>query len=289
MDISDRTKLARLSLKGLSIGDAFGQQFFATPELLMSRQLPTYPWTITDDTVMAVSVVETLEEEGHIAPDLLAQKFAERYSADPWRGYGGTAHGILQRIGKGVAWQVAAGEVFDGAGSMGNGGAMRAGPIGGFFADDIEACIRNARLSAIVTHAHPDGQAGAIAVAVAAATAHDLHSTADPRQLLEAVIQYTPEGPTHSGLKEALETPLDYDVRTAAAKLGSGGKVISSDTVPFSLWCAAKCLRNYEEAMWTTVADWVIETPPARLQVLWSLWPLAATEYRSSGWITVSH
>ncbi|MCA9037485.1 MAG: ADP-ribosylglycohydrolase family protein, partial [Planctomycetaceae bacterium] len=81
-----------------------------------------------------------------------------------------------------------------------------------------------------------------------------LHSTADPRQMLEAVIQYTPEGPTHSGLKEALETPLDYDVRTAAARLGSGGQVISSDTVPFSLWCAAKCLRNYEEAMWTTVA-----------------------------------
>ena len=40
----------------------------------------------------------------------------------------------------------------------------------------------------------------------------------------------------------------------AARCLGSGQRVLASDTVPFCLWCAARHLDNYEEAMWTTVA-----------------------------------
>ena len=36
--------------------------------------------------------------------------------------------------------------------------------------------------------------------------------------------------------------------------LGNGRKVISSDTVPFSLWCAARHLGDFVEAMWTTVS-----------------------------------
>ena len=249
-----RRNRARLSLKGLSIGDAFGQQFFAQPELAASRMMPTPPWTITDDTVMAVSVVETLELESRIVPDLLAEKFARRYYEDPWRGYGGTAHGILRRIYEGTSWSIAAGEVFDGSGSMGNGGAMRAGPIGGYFADDIDACVENARLSAIVTHAHPDGQAGAIAVAIAAATAVRMSADDDAGRIIEAAIAHTPSGPTLDGLHNALDTPLTVDARTASNRLGNGGRVISSDTVPFSLWAAAKCLRDFEEAMWTTVS-----------------------------------
>ena len=36
--------------------------------------------------------------------------------------------------------------------------------------------------------------------------------------------------------------------------LGTGQRVISSDTVPFALWCAARHLASYAEALWTTVA-----------------------------------
>lgn len=254
---ADRTghrRRARLSLQGLSIGDAFGQQFFSQPELIAVQELPAPPWTITDDTVMAVSVVETLETEQCINPDILAEKFGRRYHEDPWRGYGGTAHDILRRIHDGTPWQTAAGQAFDGEGSMGNGGAMRAGPIGGYFADDLPACVDNARLSATVTHAHPDGQAGAIAVAVSAAVATNLADAEDSRQIIEAAIELTPDTATRRGLQEALETPLHFDARTAANKLGNGGRVISSDTVPFSLWAAAKCLDSFEDAMWTTVS-----------------------------------
>jgi ADP-ribosylglycohydrolase len=40
----------------------------------------------------------------------------------------------------------------------------------------------------------------------------------------------------------------------AAKELGSGSRVISEDTVPFSVWCAARHLDSYEEALWSTVS-----------------------------------
>ncbi|EEF61878.1 ADP-ribosylation/crystallin J1 [Pedosphaera parvula Ellin514] len=42
----------------------------------------------------------------------------------------------------------------------------------------------------------------------------------------------------------------------AAVTLGNGSQVISSDTVPFTLWCAARYLHDYQEALWTTVAGY---------------------------------
>ena len=129
-DHADRMARARLSLTGLSVGDAFGERFFSAQAqwLISSRALPKEPWHYTDDTTMALSIVETLDERGRIDCDDLAQRFAQRYRDDPGRGYGGMAHRILTEFGSGVPWQQAAGKAFGGEGSMGNGGAMRVGP-----------------------------------------------------------------------------------------------------------------------------------------------------------------
>jgi ADP-ribosylglycohydrolase len=257
---------ARLSPEGLSVGDAFGDQFFRSQEFVLpriaGRVLPEPPWPWTDDTAMALSVVEILRSHGSIDRDALARAFADRYRSDPSRGYGSTAHGILQALGNGVPWPIAAGGVFDGQGSMGNGAAMRAAPIGAFFASDgktaneddlLDTVVRNARASAEPTHSHADGQAGAIAVAVAAAVACRW-PVPSGETLLAAVAMRTPPGPTRDGLEKARSLPLDYDVRTAAAALGTGHLVISSDTVPFALWCAARHLTDFESALWTTVS-----------------------------------
>jgi len=145
--------------------------------------------------------------------------------------------------------------VFDGQGSMGNGGGMRSAPIGGYFADDLDAVVDHARASAEPTHAHPDGKAGAIAVAVAAALAWQVgEGRFSPVRLLDEVARLTPEGPTRDGIEKAATLPLSYDVRTAVSALGNGSQVIASDTVPFALWCAARHLDNFEEAMWATVS-----------------------------------
>jgi ADP-ribosylglycohydrolase len=61
---------ARLSLDGLSVGDAFGERFFGPSgevlKRISRRELPDAPWTYTDDTEMALSIVEILEERGSI-------------------------------------------------------------------------------------------------------------------------------------------------------------------------------------------------------------------------------
>ena len=162
---------ALLALQGLSVGDAFGECFFSAPrELLRNRELPSPPWVWTDDTHMALSIVETLRAHGEIQQDALAAAFAKHFMADPYRGYGKGAFALLGRIAKGEDWRIAAPKLF-GHGSYGNGAAMRAAPIGGFFSGDPSRAASEAQLSAAVTHAHREGQAGAMAVAAAAALA----------------------------------------------------------------------------------------------------------------------
>jgi ADP-ribosylglycohydrolase len=247
---------ARLSLEGLSLGDSFGERFFVPPALAESlvekRVLPAAPWHYTDDTVMALSIVETLAAHGAIDQEVLAQRFSRKYQADPGRGYGGMAHHILCAIGEGTPWRRVSRAAFDGMGSMGNGGAMRAAPIGGYFADDLEAACGEAQRSAEVTHAHPEGQAGAAAVAVAAARAAG--GSSDPEEILEAALAFTPDGETRTGIARALRLPLDSSVGAAVRALGNGSRVISQDTVPFALWCAARHLTHWEDALWTTVS-----------------------------------
>ena len=250
-----RSHSAWASLEGLSVGDAFGQQFFGSPPtvayLVDSRALPQEPWRYTDDTVMALAIVEILERCGHIDADLLARAFAYKYAADPARGYGGMAHTILNQIATGSPWREVAGAAFDGTGSMGNGGAMRAAPIGAYFFDDLARAAEQARISAAVTHAHAEGQAGAAAVAVAAAC---LRAGGGADDLFEAAAHHTPEGETRAGIDRARQLPLTAEVQQAVAVLGNGTRVLSQDTVPFCLWCAARHFEDFEEAMWATVS-----------------------------------
>jgi ADP-ribosylglycohydrolase len=257
-DHQQRLSRARLALEGLSVGDSFGERFFTSPAtvegLIEQRAMPAAPWRWTDDTAMALGIFEVLELHGEIDRDALATVFARRYSAEPDRGYGGGAHRILQSLHEGMPWRETATSVFDGQGSMGNGAAMRVAPIGAYFCDDLDTVVEQAGASADPTHAHPDGRAGAIAVAVATAVAARDAGRALAEKLFDEVIGRTPEGPTRDGIEYARKLGLDVDVRTAVAALGNGSRVISADTVPLSIWAAARHLHDFEEAMWTTVA-----------------------------------
>ncbi len=133
---------------------------------------------------------------------------------------------------------------------------MRIAPLGAYFADDLDALVNEARLSAEVTHAHPEGIAGAVAAAIAAAWAWKWNATGQtdaPRNLLETAAEFTPAGETRDGILKALELPLDYWEHTAANALGNGSRITAADTVPFCLWCAAAHLDDFAEAMWTAI------------------------------------
>ena len=105
------TRLARAlrSLDGLSVGDAFGEAFFSDPTTLAprieARVPPDPPWHYTDDTIMAMSVVETLEQHGRIEQDDLARRFGQKLLRDAWRGYGPVTHQIVKDHGGDLAVQ----------------------------------------------------------------------------------------------------------------------------------------------------------------------------------------
>src|SRR5207244_1505850 len=97
---------------------------------------------------------------------------------------------------------------FGGAGSYGNGAAMRVAPLGDYFAGDPAAAARHAELSAEVTHTHTEGIAGAVAVAVAAAHAARLREAdplPSPAAFLELVLPLVPESEVKTGIRHASE------------------------------------------------------------------------------------
>jgi ADP-ribosylglycohydrolase len=101
---SEPLERARTSLQGLAVGDAFGETLFGAPDQvarrIAQRLISTKrPWRWTDDTAMALSVVEILGHHSTIDPDALAAAFARRWAADPDRGYG---HGTSQELGMGL-------------------------------------------------------------------------------------------------------------------------------------------------------------------------------------------
>ena len=242
-----------VALEGLSVADAFGEQLLhAGPHArglaVEAREAPVGKrWMWTDDTAMALSIVEMLRARGGIEIEELGHAFARRYVGDAARGYGRGAHEVLAAIARGVPPQTAARMLFEGEGSCGNGGGMRAAPIGAYFAGDLAMTIEHARRSAAPTHAHPDGIAGAVAVAVAACAVFG--GERDARALLETVVAATPAGPTRAGLQHAVSM-LRADPVTVATELGNGSRVLAADTVPFAVWCAATHLADYPGALW---------------------------------------
>jgi len=91
------TSLMHASLAGLSVGDAFGDQFF-------------------------------LHTNRHLTAADLPAPFATHM--DTGRRYGAGALELLERIRDGHPWRVASAESFGGNGSFGNGAAMRVAPLG---------------------------------------------------------------------------------------------------------------------------------------------------------------
>lgn len=164
-------------LLGQAVGDALGAPYEGLPDDVIHRMGPADRLVreptedvlyYTDDTQMAIGVAETLIERGGIDEDALAASFAANY--DPDRGYGPGAVRILEAVRDGADWRPLAEGIFPG-GSLGNGAAMRAAPIGLLFGDDLDLVAEQAERSAAPTHTHPIGIDGARLIAVATALA----------------------------------------------------------------------------------------------------------------------
>ena len=191
--------------------------------------------TYTDDTQMAIALAESLLECDGVEEEHLGRAFLAAY--DPQRGYGSGTRAVLTLISDGVPALEAATRVFDAWGSLGNGAAMRIAPIAMRYADDHEALLGAAARSARVTHAHPVGIDGAVAIAAAL-------RDGDPLAAAQAAAQ-TPQ------LREQLakaarliaERPSSADV---AATLGNSSR--AAESVPTAIY-AAVAHSGFEDAV----------------------------------------
>lgn len=156
---------------------------------------------------------------------------------------------------------------------------MCAAPIGAFFCHDLKLAAEEAQRSAVITHSHIEGQAGAIAVAVAAAIAAREQPPSGNAFIQEA-LGCVPEGITRKRLRAALKIPPD-SLDEAVRILGSGYEVSAQDTVPFCLWCAAHHLDDLEKALrWTArrlgdcdticaIVGGIVALSAASMRLLW--------------------
>jgi ADP-ribosylglycohydrolase len=252
-DHLERMERVRVAIEGLSVGDALGEQFFrpARRLLISYRQVPDGPWRYTDDTEMALAIAETLDAQGHVHQDDLAGRFARRYIARPNRGYGAGAARLLTAVDDGESWREVGRSLFGGEGSMGNGAAMRAAPVGAYFADDYGRTATEARKSAEVTHQHPEGIDGAVAVAIASAWAWQRGRAHSSTGMLETVLDHLPSSDLRVGCERALRLRDETSFDRVVGILGNGSKVVSRDTVPFCLWCTERHIDDYPAALWT--------------------------------------
>ena len=103
----ERDRRAWESLQGLAVADALGARFEGSDPDPTAESAPIEPtqgiapWT--DDTQMALSVVDVLQRHGAIDQDALAAAFARRYQ--PWRGYGPGMHLLLDALRRGQGWR----------------------------------------------------------------------------------------------------------------------------------------------------------------------------------------
>jgi poly(ADP-ribose) glycohydrolase ARH3 len=214
------------ALLGTFVGDALGMPFeglsyAAIPEDVEMVEARRGCGTYTDDTQMMIALAESLIACGGVDVEHLAQAFLDGYESD--RGYGAGTQRVFELWRRGVPVGEAAGQVFDGRGSRGNGAAMRIAPVAVCFREDHHRLCLEAAVSARITHANPVGIDGAVvqAAAIGAALRGDdiltvaraVASTAELRRALEEV----------EALLARVRTPAEVQ-----ARLGNSADVVES-------------------------------------------------------------
>src|SRR4029079_8402229 len=72
--------------------------------------------------------------------------------------------------------------------------------------------------------------------------------------LIDLALPYVPESEVQSRLRRARDISPGAPPQIAGAMLGNGSAISAQDTVPFTLWCAASYLNDYEAALWAAAS-----------------------------------
>jgi poly(ADP-ribose) glycohydrolase ARH3 len=204
----------------------------------------------TDDTAMVIGLAESIAAVGGLDQQHLGETFRANFRREPWRGYAMGPPTIFAQVEQyGISCAEAAGMLFGGQGSYGNGAAMRIAPLGLFFHDTPDL-YEKAQLSAALTHAHPIGIDGAAVQARAVAQAVAL----DPTQpfVADEFLQALLDTARTSEMEEKLVTVLRLihqaaPPQRAALLLGQGVAVQRS--LPFAIFCFARHPASFQDCL----------------------------------------
>lgn len=252
----ERNRLAdrfRGSLLGVAVGDALGavlegKAMSDGASLAEWRTKPPFPLRYTDDTHMTLATARSLVECRGFDCEHMADTLANQYEREPWRGYGRGPPRVFSAMRHGKRSEDAARELFGGRGSYGNGGAMRAAPIGLLYCRDPGRAAELARAAARITHAHPVGQDGAGLQAAAISEILTLTATqkVDGDILTARLRNHTSTRSFRTSL-DAIESIGDAGSMTVVEKLGNG--VEAHRSVPTSLYAFLRHHDSFSNAV----------------------------------------
>lgn len=265
----------RGSLVAAVLGDCVGGEFEGAEEVPMESVLQHLSnldnetegngiLEYSDDTAMARCVVQSLLSRTGFDEQDMARRFAKEYSASPGRGYGAGVIQVLKKLSSPQLSDVyqPARDQFNGRGSFGNGGAMRAAPFALAF-PDLTDVKRFACLGAKLTHSCSLGYNGAVLQALAVHLS--LQGALDlPQQFISRLITEMEEVEDNEAarndarvLKEA-EKPFcerlhrvrdlmdrsNVSIEEVISELGNG--IAALQSVPTAIFCVLHCLQPRE-------------------------------------------
>ena len=162
---------------GAIAGDVIGSAYEFNPTRDHDFELFTPKSTFTDDTVLTMANAQWLLEDKQHTHEKLVNIMLDFCWKYPGRGYGGRfANWIHDKNPQPYN-------------SFGNGSAMRVSPVG-YYAKTLDEALELAKISAEVTHNHPEGIKGAQAAAAAIFLARQGKSKQEIREYVENTFNY---------------------------------------------------------------------------------------------------
>jgi poly(ADP-ribose) glycohydrolase ARH3 len=243
---------------GSALGDAIGELAFFHPheETLCAHleHLETYRYT--DDTAMSIGIAESILKTGCLDEQDLGETFRENFKREPWRGYASgppTVFSMVEELG--ITFAEAAQTLFGGSGSFGNGSAMRVVPVGLFYQNSPDL-YEMARVSAVVTHAHPLGIDGAAvqSKAVALAVQRDPDTTFCSDEFAKDLLGLARTPQMRDKIREVGDL-ISGRVHPSVAAQRLGRTVAVHESQPFALYSFLRYPKSFEDCLWCAILN----------------------------------
>lgn len=250
------------TLVGCAIGDALGNPFEMRPAA--SPMLTEWDgefqaggtfWKgdagqYTDDTLMSIALSKSLIQVNGFNEEDIAKEYLAWYDTGNTRGIGTTTANAMLHLKLGATFQESGlTHSPDGLPAGGNGTAMRAGPIGLVYRNDLIKLVEYAMADAAITHNSLEPKMGSVAVALGVALLANRIST--PQSVLWDIVSALADSEVKTKL-ELVQMYLEQgtDLTTIAAEalevIGVSGYV--PETVGAAFFCLG-ATQSFEDAV----------------------------------------